>query len=187
MSSPPLRYFTLDIRSRIVLCYALLSSSINSALVLPHTKVLAKILDYKYVFVHIQYRDNIILGRHGPMRVPGVYIKAIIGLLILSIFSGAIISCSQAGSTSFIENLVSELPAVKKGESTQIECTTAARYGSELTYEWTATGGSILGTGSTVNWTAPDIYGTYSVAVTVTDERGRESSKQLSINVTESG
>ena len=121
------------------------------------------------------------------MQVPGIYIKAIFGLLILCIFSGAIISCGQAGSASVIENLVSELPAVKKGESTQIECITAARHGSGLTYEWTATGGSILGTGSIVYWTAPDIYGTYSVTVTVMDESGRESSRQLSINVTESG
>ena len=121
------------------------------------------------------------------MRVPGVYVKAIFGLLILCIFSGAIISCGQASSAPVIENLVSELPAVKKEESTQIECITAARNDSGLTYEWAATGGSILGTGRIVTWTAPDVYGTYSVAVTVVNENGKESSRELSINVTESG
>jgi len=121
------------------------------------------------------------------MQVPIASIKAISGLLILCIFSGAIVSCSQAGSASIIENLVSELPAVKKGESTQIECITATRHGSGLTYEWAATGGSISGTGRMVTWTAPDVYGTYSVAVTVVNENGKESSRELSINVTESG
>ncbi len=121
------------------------------------------------------------------MSAPSIYIKAIIGLLILSIFSGAFIGCGQAGSALVIEDLVSELPAVKMGESTKIECITADRYGNGLTYEWTATGGSILGIGSIVTWTAPDIYGTYSVTVTVVDENGSESSRELSINVTESG
>jgi len=121
------------------------------------------------------------------MRVPSVYIKAVIGLLIISIIAGGIISCGQAGSASLIKSLMSELPAVKKGESTRIECITTAKYGDELTYEWRSNGGSILGTGSIISWTAPDIYGTYSVAVTVTDDTGRESSSELSINVTESG
>lgn len=121
------------------------------------------------------------------MRVPGVCTKAILCLLVLGVFSGAIISCSQAGSSPVIENLESEFPAVKKGESTTIECTIADGYGNGLTYAWTATGGSILGTGSMVNWTAPDVYGTYSVTVTVTDENGLASSRELSINVTEGG
>ena len=121
------------------------------------------------------------------MQVPVASTKTIVVFLTLIIFSGAIISCSQAGSAPIIENLVSESPAVKKEESTQIECIAAARNGSGLTYEWAATGGSILGTGPIVTWTAPDVYGTYSVAVTVVGENGSESSRELNINVTESG
>jgi hypothetical protein len=121
------------------------------------------------------------------MRVTSGHIQAILGLLIFSILLGTVIGCGQSGSASFIENLVSEFPAVKKGESAQIECIVDTRNGSGLTYAWTATGGSILGTGSIVNWTAPDVFGTYSVAVTVMDERGRESSREVSIKVTEAG
>ena len=121
------------------------------------------------------------------MRVSSVYIKVIIGLLVLGILLGVAVGCSQASSALIIENLVSESPAVKRGESTQIECITAAGDSSGLSYEWTTTGGSILGTGSLVTWTAPNVYGTYSVAVTVVDENGSESSEELSINVTESG
>lgn len=121
------------------------------------------------------------------MQVRGVYIKVILGLLALGILLSGILGCGRAGGGSLIENLVSEYPAVKQGESTHIECITAARYGSGLTYEWTATAGSILGTGSMVTWTAPDVCGTYSVAVTVLDENGNEASEELSINVTKTG
>ncbi len=121
------------------------------------------------------------------MRMSGRHIIVIIGLLTFSIVLSGIIGCGRTGSGSLIENLVSEYPAVKQGESTQIECITAPRYGNGLTYEWTATAGSILGTGSIVTWTAPDVCGTYSVAVTVVDESGVEESGELSINVTKSG
>jgi hypothetical protein len=117
----------------------------------------------------------------------GRHIIVIIGLLTFSIVLSGIIGCGRAGSGSLIENLVSEYPAVKQGESTQIECITAPRYGNGLTYEWTATAGSILGTGSIVTWTAPDVCGMYSVAVTVVDESGTEASRELSINVTKTG
>jgi len=137
--------------------------------------------------MHINCGDNVVPRSYSPMKVPGIYIKATIGLLILSIFSGAFIGCGQGDSTQVIEDLVSEFPAVKMGESIQVECITADRYGNRLTYEWAATGGSILGTGSIVTWTAPDEYGTYSIVVTVTDYNGGGSSRELSINVTESG
>jgi hypothetical protein len=121
------------------------------------------------------------------MRVSGAYIKVIIALLMFGILLSGIMSCGRAGSGSLIENLVSKYPAVKQGESTQIECITAPGYGNGLTYEWTATAGSILGTGSIVTWTAPDVCGTYSVAVTVVDESGVEASEELNIDVTKTG
>jgi hypothetical protein len=121
------------------------------------------------------------------MQVRGVYIKVILGLLTLGVFMSCIIGCGRAGSGSIIEGLVSEYPAVKQGESTQIECITSTRYGSGFTYEWTATAGSILGTGSMVTWTAPDVCGTYSVTVTVVDESGVEASEELNIDVTKTG
>lgn len=121
------------------------------------------------------------------MQLPVAYTKAVLGLLVLCLLLGGIVGCGQAGSGSIIKDLVTEWPAVKIEESTRVECITAAANSEGLTYEWTATGGSIQGKGAVVTWTAPDTYGSYSVAVTVTDESGRESSRELSINVTESG
>ncbi|HEY40471.1 MAG TPA: hypothetical protein G4O18_01275 [Dehalococcoidia bacterium] len=120
------------------------------------------------------------------MQIHAASIRIVLGLLVIGCILGGIIGCGQAGGGSIIKDLITDLPAVKIQESTRIECITAAN-SDGLTYEWTTTGGSILGAGSIVTWTAPDVYGTYSVAVTVMDEKGRESSKDISIKVTESG
>lgn len=44
--------------------------------------------------------------------------------------------------------------------------------GDDLTYEYTSSGGTISGTGSSVIWTAPDSIGTYSIDVSVSDGYG---------------
>ena len=53
----------------------------------------------------------------------------------------------------------------------------------DLSYNWSASGGNISGTGATVNWTAPDSAGSYKVRVTVTDPRGGEAMSQVTITV----
>jgi len=67
--------------------------------------------------------------------------------------------------------------------SCQIICTTLDRDGDELSYNWSANGGEINGEGATVNWTAPYSVGSYNVTVTVTDGRGGEVMKQVTIEV----
>jgi hypothetical protein len=65
----------------------------------------------------------------------------------------------------------------------QIVCVASDRDGDALSYNWSASGGSISGTGVAVNWTAPESLGSYNVTVTVTDGRGEEVSKQIAIGV----
>jgi len=65
----------------------------------------------------------------------------------------------------------------------QIACTASDRDGDELSYNWSASGGGINGEGATVNWTAPDSVGSHNVTVTVTDGRGGEVMKQVTITV----
>jgi hypothetical protein len=67
--------------------------------------------------------------------------------------------------------------------SCQITCHAVDPDGDELSYNWSAGGGSIAGTGATVNWTAPDSGGSYKVTVTVTDPRGGEAMSQVTITV----
>ena len=68
--------------------------------------------------------------------------------------------------------------------SCQIVCTASDRDGDELSYNWSASGGNISGTGASVNWTAPDSVGfSHNVTVWVTDGRGGEVMKQVTIEV----
>jgi hypothetical protein len=71
--------------------------------------------------------------------------------------------------------------------SCQIVCIASDRDGDALGYSWSASGGSISGTGAAVNWTAPDSVGSYNVTVTVTDGRGEEVTKQIAIEVRANG
>ncbi len=67
--------------------------------------------------------------------------------------------------------------------SCQIVCNASDRDSDELSYNWSASGGGINGEGATVNWTAPDSVGSYNVTVTVTDGRGGEVMKQVTMTV----
>jgi len=67
--------------------------------------------------------------------------------------------------------------------SCQIVCTASDADGDELSYNWSAGGGEINGEGATVTWTAPDAEGSYNVTVTVSDGRGGEVMKQVTIEV----
>ena len=67
--------------------------------------------------------------------------------------------------------------------SCQIVCNTTDRDGDELSYNWSASGGNISGTGASVNWIAPDSEGSYDVTVTVTDGRGGEVMDYVIIEV----
>ena len=65
----------------------------------------------------------------------------------------------------------------------QIVCNASDQDGDPLSYNWSATGGNISGTGKAVNWTAPEEVGSYNVTVTVTDNRGGEAIDDVTIEV----
>jgi len=65
----------------------------------------------------------------------------------------------------------------------QMVCSASDLDGDTLSYEWTATGGAISGTGESVNWTAPQEVGLYNIAVVVRDGRGGEDTAFLSLSV----
>ncbi|MEZ4956160.1 MAG: LamG-like jellyroll fold domain-containing protein, partial [Saprospiraceae bacterium] len=69
------------------------------------------------------------------------------------------------------------------GESIQLTCQATDDLSNDLTYEWAVTGGSINGTGSIVNWTAPGSEGIFEITVMVTDEGGLTASLTTTILV----
>ncbi|MFU8796357.1 MAG: PKD domain-containing protein [Dehalococcoidia bacterium] len=67
--------------------------------------------------------------------------------------------------------------------SLQITCEAEDHDGDDLSYVWTATDGSVSGTGATVTWTAPGVVGTYDITVIVGDGYGGSDTRTLHVSV----
>lgn len=92
-------------------------------------------------------------------------------------------SCGLLNNDPVISSVQSQREWVDVSRSSEIECVASDPDEDELTYQWTATGGSISGQGSIVTWTAPHTPGAYAITVKVTDGRGGEATMQLTIDV----
>jgi hypothetical protein len=65
----------------------------------------------------------------------------------------------------------------------RMTCNTSDPDSDELSYEWTASGGLIYGTGAVVNWTAPEEVGLYNITVVVKDGYGGEDMRMVTSSV----
>jgi hypothetical protein len=92
----------------------------------------------------------------------------------------AVVSTNQA---PVISGLTAKAESVRPSSSTQVNCDAGDPNRDTLTYTWSASGGTISGEGATVNWTAPDKSGAYTIAVTVSDGKGGEAAKETTVNV----
>jgi len=53
--------------------------------------------------------------------------------------------------------------------------------GSDLSYEWSTSGGTIDGAGAVVDWVAPEEVGMYDITVNVTDGQGGQDTASISL------
>jgi len=67
--------------------------------------------------------------------------------------------------------------------SAQIQCVATDKDKDTLSYQWSADGGMIEGTGDNVTWIPPDSVGDYTIEVTVTDDQGGEAVDSVTIAV----
>jgi hypothetical protein len=65
----------------------------------------------------------------------------------------------------------------------QVTCDASDPNYDELSYEWTATAGSILGTSTVVNWIAPKGVGAYNVTAVVKDGYGGKATRFVTLYV----
>jgi len=87
-----------------------------------------------------------------------------------------------------IESLTADETVVIVGRSTNINCNASDPDGDVITYFWSATDGEISGEGPAIVWSAPDKCGEYvTVTVSVVDDRGGETSGELSIRARKPG
>jgi hypothetical protein len=92
----------------------------------------------------------------------------------------ALSSCGDDNGTDpqnppSISSLSADPDTLNRGESSTITCVAQDSDNDVLNYDWSASGGTINGTGDIVTWVSPDTAGTYSVECKVSDDDGIDS------------
>jgi hypothetical protein len=82
-----------------------------------------------------------------------------------------------------ISKVAASPAAVISGDSTTITATAADPDDDPITYSWSASEGTITGTGSQVTWTSPNKSGDFKIDVTVKDNRGGQTTGSVTVAV----
>ena len=80
-----------------------------------------------------------------------------------------------------INSLEAEAEWTAPLDSLQVTCDAEDPEGDELSYEWSASGGNITGTGPEVTWTAPEELGMYDITVVVENSQGRKDTASITL------
>jgi hypothetical protein len=106
----------------------------------------------------------------------------IVGVVAAVVLLAIVFDVVLANHKPLITNLTVPERVLPSGKC-EVACDALDRDGDALSYNWTASGGDISGTGAAANWTAPESLGSYNVTVTVTDGRGGEATDYRTIEV----
>jgi hypothetical protein len=87
----------------------------------------------------------------------------------------------RANNPPYISSLVADADWTTPSGSLQVTCNATDPDGDELSYEWSASGGSITGTDAAVNWIAPEEIGMYGITVVVDDGRGGNATRTIGL------
>ena len=120
-------------------------------------------------------------SRGGMKRKSLVIMSAVIAVVavVVVVLANTVLANHRPAITS----LTARQEEVLSSGSSQIVCDASDPDGDELSYEWSASGGSITGTGSVVNWLAPGEAGTYDITVLVTDSQGGVDTGSIALSV----
>jgi len=93
--------------------------------------------------------------------------------------------CHQANLSPVIVSLTADKALVEPSGSTVVECNATSINGGNLSYNWSASGGTInaQGGGESASWIAPADVGDYNITVSVTDDKGGEATAFTFITV----
>jgi hypothetical protein len=69
--------------------------------------------------------------------------------------------------------------------TSEIVCEAEDPDGDELTYSWSANGGTIEGQGAIINWIAPETPGEYTIDVLVNDNHGGAATQSVTLTVSD--
>ncbi|MFC1979752.1 Ig-like domain-containing protein [Chloroflexota bacterium] len=90
-------------------------------------------------------------------------------------------SPSPGNQPPVVISLTAKPPKVNPEETSTITCLATDPDGDSLSYGWSATGGTISGSGVSITWRAPATDGKFVVTVTVSDDKGGTVGQKLNI------
>jgi chitinase len=93
------------------------------------------------------------------------WLAVVVMVTVITLLFGGCFNSSPVISSLNL-NIAGELTA---GEVYTVSCVAVDADEDELSYSWTADAGSFSGEGATVQWTAPDEPGSYTISVEVSD------------------
>jgi hypothetical protein len=102
-------------------------------------------------------------------------------LVIIVIVAAAVLLLASSCSAPTIVSLEAEPDWTAPLDSLQVICIASDPDGSELSYEWSISGGNITGTGLEVTWTAPEDIGMYDITVVVTNSQGKKDTESMAL------
>lgn len=100
-------------------------------------------------------------------------------LTIMGIMTVAVLLLAPSCAGPLITSLEDDADWTAPLGSIGVTCTASSTEGGALSYEWSATGGNISGSGPEVAWIAPEEVGMYDITVVVTDGQGGEDTASL--------
>jgi len=107
-------------------------------------------------------------------------------LIAMMVVAAAVLLLAPACTTGYwptITSLRADADWTAPASSLRVTCSATVADGGGLTYHWSASGGSITGTGAVVDWTAPQAIGMYDVTVVVANAQGRQATESLALVV----
>jgi len=82
-----------------------------------------------------------------------------------------------------VSQVTADPAQVVAGSSTYITAVASDPDDDPITYSWTASGGTVTGTGSKVSWASPKSAGSFTITVTVSDNRGGQVTGNATVTV----
>jgi hypothetical protein len=127
------------------------------------------------------------------MKISKGSLVAIVAVLAVAAILGGACAAPPPAPTPPPAAVPNQSPVISKvtanpaevisGKSTIITAVANDPDDDPITYSWSASDGTITGTGNVVTWTAPNNTGSFTIGLTVKDNRGGQATGNATVNV----
>ncbi|MCX6010434.1 MAG: PKD domain-containing protein, partial [Chloroflexi bacterium] len=127
------------------------------------------------------------------MRITRGSLVAVVAVLVMAAILGSACAAPAPPPAPPPAPVPNQSPAISKvtanpaevvsEDSTTITCAAADPDDDPLTYSWSASEGTITGTGRQVTWVSPNKSGSFNIGVTVSDNRGSQTTGSVTVSV----